>query len=213
MRNSFVDKICRARSAHRISATVFLAFFALTLFGGLTMASAQEAKTAAAQDVKTAAPPPSAPSPGKALVYIYRTYRFTGSSSHDHLFLNGVYWAYLKNSEYAWMEVAPGNVVVTGTPEMYYAGGIAMSSYTAVKDTTKKENERIQFDAEAGKTYYMKWTSGTMGTGIKVMMMDPGEGAKEMAKLHLSDPVEQPTDKDKPADAGKPDSTNKEGGK
>ena len=37
----------------------------------------------------------------------------------------------------------------------------------------KKENERARFEAEAGKTYYFKWTSGAMATGIKVTPVDP----------------------------------------
>jgi len=152
---------------------------------GLMLASDQEAQ---------AAPPPTAPSSGKALVYIYRPGRFTGSAAHDHLYINGVYWAYLKNSEYAWMEVNPGTVVVAGLPAMYY-GGIIQSTGAALNDARKKENERIRFEAEAGKTYYLKWTSGAMATGIKVTMMDPDKGAKEMSKLHLAKPVEQPQDK------------------
>lgn len=160
-----------------------LIVLAVVLFAGLQMAAAQEAKPA---------PPPAAPSPGKALVYIYRVGRFVGSAAHDHLYINGVYWAYLKNSEYAWMEVDPGKVSVTGSTEIYYAGGITMSSYAAIKNGTKKENERIRFDAEPGKTYYLKWTSEALATGVKVTMMDPGVGAKEMSKLHLAKPVEQP---------------------
>jgi hypothetical protein len=206
MRNLVVDRICCARAAYRISAAAFLAFIALALFGGAALASAQE------EAKPVAAPPPSAPSPGKALVYIYRTYRLTGSSSHDHLFLNGVYWAYLKNSEYAWMEADPGSVSVTGSTESYYAGGIAVASYTAVKNSTKKENERIRFDVEAGKTYYLKWTAAPLGLGAKVEMMDEGKAAKEISKLKLSDPVKQPDDAQKPDDA-KPEGANKEKGK
>ena len=146
----------------------------------------------------TATPPPTAPSPGKALVYIYRPGRLTGSAAHDHLYINGVYWAYLKNSEYAWREVDPGVVVVAGLPAMYY-GGIIQSTGAALSDARKKENERIRFEAEAGKTYYLKWTSGAMATGIKVTMMDTDKGAKEMSKLHPSAPVE-----DKDAPAGQP---------
>jgi hypothetical protein len=203
-----VDRILRAGCARRIPAIVFLVLFVLAVFGGLTPAPAQDAKAAAA--------PPSAPSPGKALVYIYRTYNFVGSAAHDHLFINGIYWAYLKNSEYAWMEVDPGTVVVGGTTAMYTVD-VFTAAATAAHDATKKENERIHFDAEAGKTYYLKWTSSTMGTDVKVTMVDPGKGAKEMSKLHLSPPVEQPTDANKPDnankpdDAGKPDSTSKEG--
>ena len=31
-----------------------------------------------------------------------------------------------------------------------------------------------------GKIYYLKWSSGMFATGIKVMLVDPGSGAKEM---------------------------------
>jgi hypothetical protein len=81
-------------------------------------------------------------------------------------------------------------------PEMYY-GGIIQSTGAALNETRKKENERIRLDVEAGKTYYLKWTSGTMATGIKVTLEDPGVGAKEMSKLHASKPVAQPDDKTK----------------
>ncbi len=156
--------------------------------GGLWLAapmSAQETK---------AAPPPTAPSSGKALVYIYRVGRFTGSAAHDHLYVNGIYLAYLKNDEYAGTEVKPGTVVVTGLPEMYTVD-IFTAAGAAVNDATRKMNERIRFEAEAGKTYYLKWTSSTMATGIKVTQIDPAVGAKEMSKLHLSKPVEQPEGK------------------
>jgi hypothetical protein len=190
MRNATLGtavRVCRAKSAFHFLATTLLAFFALLLFGSLTPASAQDAKPA---------PPPTAPSAGKALVYIYRVGRFTGSASHDHLYVNGVYLAYLKNGEYAGTEVGPGTVVVTGLPEMYTVD-IFTAAGSAVNDATRKENERIRFEAEAGKTYYLKWTSGTMATGIKVTQMDPEVGAREMSKLHLSKPVEQPADKKK----------------
>ncbi len=154
----------------------------LSFLATLTSASAQDAKPA---------PPPTAPSPGKALVYIYRVGRFTGSASHDHLYVNGIYLAYLKNDEYAGTEVNPGTVVVTGLPEMYTVD-IFTAAGSAVNDVTRKMNERIRFEAEPGLTYYLKWTASTMATGIKVTRMDPAVGAREMSKLHLSKPVEQP---------------------
>lgn len=190
MRNTWLDRlvrVCRAQSAFHFLATILLVLFALLLFGSLAPASAQDAKST---------PAPTAPSAGKAFVYIYRVGRITGSASHDHLYVNGIYLAYLKNGEYAGMEVGPGTVVVTGLPEMYTVD-IFTAAGAAINDATKKENERIRFAAEAGKTYYLKWTSGTMGTGIKVTQMDPELGAKEMSKLHLSKPVEQPNDKKK----------------
>jgi len=146
-----------------------------------------------AEDSKTDAVLP-APSNGTAIVCIYRTYRFTGSASHDELFVNETHLAKLLNSEYAFIEVSPGTVVIAGLPKMYY-GTLVMSAGAALNDLRKKENERARFEAEAGKTYYFKWTAGAMATMIKVTPMDPSVGAKEMRKLHLSKPVD---DKDAP---------------
>lgn len=144
-----------------------------------------------AQDSKGPAVLP-APSPGKAIVCIYRTYRFTGSAAHDEIFVNTTDLGRLLNSEYMFTEVPPGTVVIAGLPKMYYAGGVAMSSYTAISNAAKKENERTRFEAEAGRTYYLKWTSEPLATGIKVTMQDPSVGAKEMKKLHLSRPPDTP---------------------
>ena len=141
-----------------------------------------------AQDSKSPAVLP-APSSGKAIVCIFRTYRFTGSSAHDELYVNGTHLAKLLNSEYEFMEVPPGTVVISGLPKEYY-GSVVMSIGAAANEARAKENERARFEAEAGKTYYFKWTSGPMATGIKVEPVDVGKGAKEISKLHLSAPVD-----------------------
>lgn len=133
-----------------------------------------------------------APSEGKAIVCIYRVGRFTGSAAHDELYINDVHLAKLLNGEYAFMEVPPGTVIVSGLPKMYY-GGVIQSTGAALSEARAKENERARFEAEAGKTYYLKWTSGAMATGIKVTPEDPSVGAKEVSKLHLSKP---PVDED-----------------
>ena len=98
--------------------------------------------------------------------------RFTGSAAHDELYVIDTHLAKLLNGEYAFMEVAPGTVVISRLPKMYY-GGIIQSTGAALNEARKKENERAQFEAEAGKTYYFKWTSGAMATGIKVTSEDP----------------------------------------
>lgn len=140
----------------------------------------------AAQDSKGAAVLP-APSAGKAIVCIYRTYRFTGSAAHDEIFVNDTHLGKLLNSEYMFTEVPAGTVVISGLPKMYYGSAI-MSAGAALNQARQKENERARFEAEAGRTYYYKWTSSTMATGIKVTPVDPEVGAKEMKKLHLSKP-------------------------
>lgn len=158
---------------------------------------------AAAQDSKTAAVLP-APSSGNAIVCIYRVYRFTGSAAHDEIFVNDKHLGKLLNGEYEFTEVSAGTVVIAGLPKMYY-GGIIQSTGAALAEARKKENERARFEAEAGKTYYYKWTSGAMATGIKVTPVDSDKGAKEMSKLHLSKPPEE-TDVTKPEakDSGQP---------
>ena len=130
-----------------------------------------------------------APSSGKAIVCIYRTYRFTGSSSHDEIYVNGKHLGKLLNSEYEFTEVEPGTVVISGLPKEYY-GSIVMSAAAAANQARQKENERARFEAEAGKTYYFKWTAGPFATGIKVEPVDPQFGAKAIRKLHLSKPVD-----------------------
>ena len=191
---SGVVRLCR-RGTFRSTATLLLAFCALAFFPSRPMAVAQDSKTPSVLP---------APSAGKAIVCIYRVGRFTGSASHDELYINDIHLAKLLNGEYAFMEVPPGTVVIAGLPKMYYAGGVAMSSYTAISGATKKENERARFEAEAGQTYYYKWTSGTMATGIKVTLVDPAVGAKEMSKLHISAlPVEKEGDQKKIDEAKK----------
>jgi hypothetical protein len=131
-----------------------------------------------AEDSKTPAVLP-APSEGKAMVCVYRVYRFTGSASHDEIFVNDIHLGKLLNSEYVFTEVPPGTVVIAGLPKMYY-GSVIMSAGAALNDARKKENERARFEAEAGKTYYFKWTAGTMATMIKVTPEDPAVGAREL---------------------------------
>ena len=183
MRNTVFSRVAAfcPSGASRSLASLLLAFSAMAfLFTG---------SISVAQDSKTPAVLP-APSSGKAIVCIYRTYRFVGSSAHDQLFVNGTHLAKLLNSEYAFMEVPPGTVVISGLASTYY-GSIIMSAGAAINQATRKENERTRFEAEAGKTYYFKWTAGAMATGIKVTPEEPSVGAKEMSKLHLSKPDDQ----------------------
>jgi hypothetical protein len=197
---SGVVRLCR-RGIFRSPATPLLAFCALAFFF--------QQPAAVAQDAKTPAVVP-APSPGKAMVCIYRESRFTGSASHDDLYINGILMAKLLNGEYAFMEVPPGTVVVSGLTKMYY-GSIIMSAGAALNDARKKENERIRFEAEANQTYYLKWSNSTMATGVKVKLSDPLFGAKEMSKLHLSKPPDTADEtKDKDQAKGTDDAKDKD---
>lgn len=143
---------------------------------------------------------PAAPSQGKAIICIYRQGRALGSAAHDHLYVNGVYLATLLNGEYAWTEVGPGTVVVAGAARMYYGPSVIMSSAAAVNQT-RDQTERIRLEAEAGKIYYMKWTSGMFASGIAVKLMDAETGAREMHKLHPTKPGDTGEDKTDNKDA------------
>jgi hypothetical protein len=185
------------KSAFHTPATLLAACCALVLFCGSFVAAAQDqqpAVTAAQGQQQTASPAkemppmPAVPSDGKAMICIYREAGAVGSAAHDHLYINGVYLATLLNGEYAWTEVAPGSVVVTGAAKMYYGPSVIMSTAAAVNQT-RGQAERIRVEADAGKIYYMKWTSGMFASGIKVKLMDPEVGSREMRKLHPSKPA------------------------
>jgi hypothetical protein len=202
---------CRGKRNFRIFSIVLETCCALFLFSSSLITAAQDQPPGAPadQDQQQAAaiarqmpPMPLAPSEGKAIVCIYRPGGAVGSAAHDHLYVNGVYLATLLNGEYAWAEVDPGKVVVTGMAKMYYGPSIIMSSAAAVNQT-RGQAERIRIDAEAGKIYYMKWSSGMFATDIKVKLMDPLLGAEQMRKLHPSKPANTGEEKNDNNDATK----------
>jgi len=175
--------------------------FALLLLCGPFVAAAQDQQPAASGTQQQAAPPakemppmPAAPSAGKAIVCIYRVAGALGSAAHDHLYVNGVYLATLLNGEYAWVEVEPGRVIVTGAARMYYGPSVIMSSAAAVNQA-RGQSERIRVEAEPDRIYYMKWTSGMFASDIKVQLMDAKVAAKDMHKLHPSKPANTGEDK------------------
>jgi len=220
MHNPILSRLardCRVRHAFRSTVTILFACCALALIGNPIAATQDQQQAAPAAQASSPAttmapgkempPMPAAPSEGKALVCIYRQTRAVGSAAHDHLYVNGVYVGTLLNGEYTWAEVPPGTVVIAGMARMYYGPSVIMSSAAAVNQT-RKEDERLRFEAVAGKTYYMKWTSGMFASGIKVEMMDAGVGAKEMSKLHPTKPGDTGENKSDTKgagnDAGKP---------
>jgi hypothetical protein len=160
----------------------------------------------AAAPAKEMPPMPAAPSEGKAIICIYRPGGAVGSAAHDHLYVNGVYLATLLNGEYAWVEVLPGTVVVAGAARMYYGPSIIMSSAAGVNQA-RGVTERTRVEAEAGKIYYMKWSSGMFASDIKVKLMAPEVGAKEMRKLHPSKPGNTGEDKGDTSAAPAPTTT------
>ena len=197
MRNSAVSGVAPVRLRGTFTSLTCL------LFALCSLAFLFTGPLASAQNKKEASVLP-APSDAKAVVCIYRVGRFTGSASHDELYVNGVHVGKLLNGEYMFTEVLPGTVVISGLPKMYTVD-VFTAAGSAVNAATRKENERIRFEAVGGSTYYLKWTSGTMATGIKVVQVDPDTGTKEMCKLHLSKPpVENEGDQKKIQEAHQP---------
>ena len=80
-----------------------------------------------------------APSSGKAIVCIYRTVHFTGSSSHDEIYVNGKH-RQTPQHEYEFTEVEPGTVVIAGFPKEYY-GSVTMSAMAAANQARQKTRE------------------------------------------------------------------------
>ena len=193
-------------------AILWLVALMLFAFGLHAAAQDQQQAAPAAQNQQAASPAkemppmPAAPSQGKAIICIYRPGGAVGSAAHDHLYVNGVYLATLLNGEYAWTEVEPGTVVVAGMAKMYYGPSVIMSSAAAVNQT-RGEAERTRLHAIEGKIYYMKWSSGMFASGIKVVMVDPGTGAKEMRRLHPSKPANTGEDKSDTSAAPAPTTT------
>lgn len=185
MHNTAGSSAFSSRYACRLLASLLFVFSAMGFLFTGTLAVPQDDNTPSVLP---------APSSGNAIVCIYRTYRFTGSAAHDEIYVNDTRLGKLLSSEYMFTEVPPGTIVISGLPKMYYGSAI-MSAGAALNQARQKENERARFEAEAGKTYYFKWTSGTMATMIKVKPVDPAAGAKEIRKLHLSKP---PDDKEAP---------------
>jgi hypothetical protein len=187
-------------------AALVLLFLALPAPGKNYVLGQNQTSPAAQNQPATPAkempPMPEEPSKGKAIICIYRPGGAVGSASHDHLYVNGVYLGTLLNGEYAWVEVVPGTTVITGMAKMYYGPSIIMSSAAAVNQT-RGQAERIRVEAEAGKIYYMKWSSGVFGSGIKVLLMDPDTGFKEMHKLHPTKPANTGEDSGDNKDAPK----------
>ncbi len=197
MRNTALSGVAAfcLRGTRRSLASLLVAFSATAFLFTGPISFAQESQTPAVLPV---------PSNGKAIVCIYRTYRFTGSAAHDEIYVNDTHLGKLLNSEYVFTEVAPGTIVISGLPKMYY-GSAVMSAGAALNQARQKENERARFEAEPGKTYYFKWTSGTMATMIKVTPVDPAQGARELRKLHPSKPPnDQEAPKPEAKDADKP---------
>ena len=128
----------------------------------------------------TAAP---APTPGKALVYVYRKSSFVGSAGYDKLYINGHFVTRIYTGGYVPYEVPPGTVSFALNPKAEIIPGDVLVAALSNLDQTKYEKLRIE--AEAGKTYYVNLYTQFIGHGMK--LVDEATGAKEIGSLKLSD--------------------------
>ena len=179
MRNhvfSGVTAFC-LRGACRSLASLLLAFSAMAfLFTG---------SISVAKDNPSELP---APSSGKAIVCIYRVYRFTGSSSHDEIFVNGTHLGKLLNSEYEFTEVPPGTVVISGLPKEYY-GSIIMSAAVARESSAGRENTSGLGSRRRRKTHLLKWTAGVAALGSRSRLRIPRREPKRHASSISPSPL------------------------
>ncbi len=146
----------------------------LTWLGSGFAVSAGGAAAAAApvpQEPKPESTSPATPDP-YALINVYRLGRMLGALGHPAIFINHEYMGELDNSSYVQYRLGSGTVVVTATfaiigPDVPGEGSV---------------RARVEIQAEAGKTYYLKWS--VSGGGGKMQLMDAAKGAKEIKGLH-----------------------------
>jgi hypothetical protein len=135
----------------------------------------------AASPSAPAAPVPQEPAPAstsaakpepQALIYIYRQRHTLGAAGHPIIFVNHEYLGELHNSDYAQYKVPSGTVLVGATNAI-------MGSQVPGEEAVRV---RVEIDAEAGKTYYLKWSVSS--SGGKMQLVDAAKGAKEIKGLH-----------------------------
>lgn len=166
-------EICQDKATSRLFTIFLLAGFALTLFANPSVAAAQvpsDAKQPASSQSTSepaSSPTPAArapddsksesvsttPSAGKALIYVYRKKQLGGSGQHDKIYVNGAFLVELHDGRNASMEVPQGQVVVISS--QYKLSKADM--FGPPTSNLAKRAGRIQFDVEAGKTYYIEW--------------------------------------------------------
>jgi hypothetical protein len=111
------------------------------------------------------------------VVYVYRKGNFVGAATESHIFVNGKHLTKLRNSAYAPALVSPGPVLFSTLPRINWA----LPVLAALSSLEQKQYERLRFDAEAGKTYYVQWSIGD-----KMKLVDAKNGERDIQGLRLS---------------------------
>ncbi len=123
------------------------------------------------QEPKPAATSATKPE-AQALIYVYRQRHTLGAAGHPVVFVNHEYLGELHNSDYAQYKVPSGTVLVGATHAI-------MGSQVPGEEAVRV---RVEIDAEAGKTYYVKWSVSS--SGGKMQLVEAAKGAREIKGLH-----------------------------
>ena len=106
------------------------------------------------------------PAPGKAAVYVYRPYNYTGSALVFPVSIDYKEFGTLANNTYLFGNIDPGSHIIRS--------GAGMAGSVRPK----------QFDAEAGKLYFFKVEPGW--DHIVITPVDESEGRQRVSKYQLS---------------------------
>jgi len=126
----------------------------------------------------TAAPQPAS---GKALVYLYRKSSFVGGAGYDKIYANNDYLGDLYSGGYCTIEVPAGTNAFFIMPRASWIAPLYVSLPTNLQN---QKYEKLRFEAEAGKTYYVNVYVAFTGHAMK--LVDETLGAKEISKVKLS---------------------------
>ena len=112
----------------------------------------------------TAAPQPP---PGKALVYVYRKSSMVGVVGYDRIFVNHDFAGDLHSGGYCVYEMPAGTNVFYIVPRIAWTP-IALD-LALLTNFQNKQYEKLRFNAEAGKTYYVNVYISFTGHDLKLV--------------------------------------------
>ncbi len=107
---------------------------------------------------------------GKAVVYHYRKSQFAGGGRNFHVTNNKNPVFILENGSFYRELVEPGKTTYhCKSLQKHIVGFVA---YSVVSNAFEDYRERLAFDAEAGKVYFVDWTGKTEFRDESIALMD-----------------------------------------
>jgi len=143
---------------------VYIALAALLLVGCATTPQG-------ASDKSKADPFSSKPSPDKALIYIYRPWRYGGGANKSMLTVDGAHLANMKNGSYFPLEVDAGHIELTSQR--------IPGPLTGIIPALIKPVSMLSIDVETGETYYVNIKMGFAADPI--LTLSTAEAAQDEA--------------------------------